>query len=245
MPWKKMRLRDATVLARVDASGEPLVQGGRVEVRYSAKSPKAYRAARANLVEMPGAEILPDEHCVAAEPDAVGATGDARKGARGIAAAEGAKPEPAPSGSVVVYADGACSGNPGPAGVGLVVIDGPVRIERSEYLGQATNNIAELTAIQRALEATDATKPVVIYTDSTYAIGVLSQGWKARANQELVAHLRSLLQARPLVRFVHVRGHSGVALNERADELARQAIAERRTVERIYRSDTRSAGPSA
>ena len=62
-----------------------------------------------------------------------------------------------------------------------------------------------------------------------YAIGLLSQGWKAKANQDLVASLRAMLQGRTGVRFVHVRGHSGIPLNERADELARRAIAERTT----------------
>jgi ribonuclease HI len=125
-------------------------------------------------------------------------------------------------GAAIVYTDGACTGNPGPAGLGVVVLREKGRVERSEYLGNGTNNIAELTAIQRALEMTEG--PVVIHTDSQYAIGVLTKGWKAKANTALIEGIRGLLGRRSGVRFVYVRGHAGVPLNERADELARMAI---------------------
>lgn len=127
-------------------------------------------------------------------------------------------------GVVVAYADGACSGNPGPAGFGIVVLDGKKRIEISEYLGQGTNNIAELSAVLRALaEVPDKGRPLVIWTDSQYSIGILQKGWKAKANVELIEQLKQALRARPAdIRYVP--GHSGIALNERADELAREAI---------------------
>jgi ribonuclease HI len=67
-----------------------------------------------------------------------------------------------------------------------------------------------------------------VHTDSQYAIGVLQKGWKAKANQELVARVRAVLATRD-VRLVYVPGHSGVPLNERADELARESILARRT----------------
>ena len=68
-----------------------------------------------------------------------------------------------------LWTDGACSGNPGPMGIGIVAVDGGKRREHGEYLGVGTNNIAELTAIERALElAGDAaeTRHVRVYTDS-------------------------------------------------------------------------------
>jgi ribonuclease HI len=101
--------------------------------------------------------------------------------------------------------------------------------EGLEYLGDATNNVAELTAILRALEWIPADAgSIVVHTDSQYAIGVLQKGWKAKANQELVAHIRRVVQERgALLRYVP--GHEGVPLNERADELAREAITTRRT----------------
>jgi ribonuclease HI len=124
------------------------------------------------------------------------------------------------------WTDGACTGNPGPMGIGVVLISGKHRKEISEYLGpMGTNNIAELTAILRALESIkDRRRPIVIYSDSSYAIGLLSMGWKAKANKELVEQIRQFLRMFPDVEFVKVAGHAGVPENERCDELARDAI---------------------
>ena len=116
-------------------------------------------------------------------------------------------------------------------GIGGVGIDGKEREEVGEYLGVGTNNIAELVAIERGLAV--ATKRVAdhperrvrVFSDSSYAIGLLGKGWKAKANQELVARLRRKLAAFPAsVEFVKVAGHAGVPENERCDELGRQAI---------------------
>ena len=109
----------------------------------------------------------------------------------------------------------------------MVAIDGGKRRELGEYLGVGTNNIAELTAIDRALDLVGAdagARPVRVYTDSSYSIGVLSKGWKAKANQELIARMRRRLATLPNVEFVKVSGHAGVPENERCDELARDAI---------------------
>ncbi len=145
---------------------------------------------------------------------------------------------------MIVYADGACSRNPRPAGLGVVIIDGDRRIELSEYLGSGTNNIAELTAILRALEeVVDADRPVVIHTDSQYSIGVLQKGWKAKANTELVASLKDVLAGRRRVRLVYVRGHAGVLLNERADALAREAVTARSSRRAEYPPPARSPPP--
>lgn len=134
-----------------------------------------------------------------------------------------------PPDAIHVWTDGACTGNPGPAGIGVVVLEGGKRKEHAEYLGMGTNNIAELTAVLRGLDlVADRERPVRIYTDSTYAIGVLSMGWKAKANTELVAEIRDALVRFPDARFVKVPGHSGVPENERCDALARGAITSRR-----------------
>jgi ribonuclease HI len=132
--------------------------------------------------------------------------------------------------AVHVYTDGACTGNPGPMGIGVVLLDpladptaNQTRRELSEFLGFGTNNIAELTAILRGLQLCPRNRPVVIYSDSAYAIGLLSQSWKAKANAELVAELRQLVRVFPTVRFVKVKGHSGDVENDRCDELARRA----------------------
>ena len=115
-------------------------------------------------------------------------------------------------------------------GIGVVVVAGDKRKEHGEYLGRGTNNIAELTAIQRGLEIAedlllDHDHPIRVYTDSSYAIGLLSQGWRAKANQALVAELRRLIGEYHNLRMVKVEGHAGVPENERCDVLARQAVA--------------------
>jgi ribonuclease HI len=107
----------------------------------------------------------------------------------------------------------------------MVVIapDGKIH-EGYEYLGPATNNVAEITAILRGVEAIPrAARTVAIHTDSKYAIGVLTLGWKAKANQTLIRQTREALAGRNL-RLVYVPGHAGVPMNERADELAREAV---------------------
>ncbi len=126
---------------------------------------------------------------------------------------------------IIIYTDGACSGNPGPCGLGVVLIDGDKRRELSKYLGQGTNNIGELSAIGAAADAVPAgDRPLRIHTDSKYCIGVLSQGWTANSNQELVAEVKAALAQHSDWELIWVKAHSGVALNERADKLACQAV---------------------
>lgn len=127
---------------------------------------------------------------------------------------------------VNIWADGACVNNPGLMGIGAVVIDGDQRHELSEHIGMGTNNVAELTAIERGLAlAFKVTKgnarTFIVHTDSKYAIGVLSLGWKAKANKALIARIIRKLPHK--IGFVWVRGHSGVPENERCDHLATSA----------------------
>jgi ribonuclease HI len=222
-----MNLRGARVLARVDERGT-LVPGpdGRVEVRYRAGESRAYRAGPRNLEAFPGpAELLPDDTCSEAPAGAVEPGTTKQKAAKKSAAAARASQRVHAEGTIIIYADGACSGNPGPAGIGVVLQDGAVRKELSQYLGQGTNNIAELTALLEAANVIEAPeRPVRMHTDSKYAIGVLSQGWKAKANQELVARAKQALARLKDLQLIHVPGHAGVLLNERADALAVQAV---------------------
>jgi ribonuclease HI len=244
MPWIRAALRGKAVFARADARGALAVERGLVEVRYQPHDGRLYRAAARNLA-LVDPTVLPDDTCGPA-------TEVERKSRRRESPSPGpgtppSAPSPAAHGSaddgvapgahagratVVAYTDGACSGNPGPAGLGVVVDLPGRRLELSEYLGASTNNIAELTAILRALEAIESAAAAVVHTDSQYAIGVLQRGWKAKANAALVAALRSELGRRANVRLVYVPGHAGVPLNERADELARGAIASRRSSRR-------------
>ncbi len=216
MPWIEATLRGQRVLARAKTDGSLVVEGGRVEIRYNPKDGRAYRAAARNLELVAGAALLDDDACapVAATPAS-------------SAAATRSAPS-APAGAWVAYTDGACSGNPGPAGSGVVLVSPKGKMyEGFEYLGEATNNVAELTAILRAVEwLPQPASGIVVHTDSQYAIGVLQKGWRPKVNQELVARAKRAVETRG-ARLVYVPGHSGVPLNERADELAREAIARR------------------
>lgn len=227
MPWKRATLRNQRIYVRVSADGALVEESGRVEVRYKPNDGRAYRAGTRNLEAIED-EVLPEETCgPAGEPPAAhGAASTPTKSSAKPASTEG-KSRKAPEGAVIAYTDGACSGNPGPAGAGMRLSHAGKVVEGYSYLGTATNNIAELVAIRDALVAVPTDVPIVVHTDSQYAIGVLQKGWKAKANQTLIGEIRALVAARSWVELVYVRGHAGDPGNERADELARTAIAQR------------------
>jgi len=230
VPWARALLRGQKVLAKTRDDGTFDAVGGRVEVRYKPNDGRAYQAAARNLERIAGEPILPDDACAPAEAAPPKESRTESKAGRSAerktaAAAAALAPGAVPAHAWTVYADGACSGNPGPAGLGIVLVapDGTIA-EGFEYLGVATNNVAELTGILRAAEIVPDGAAAVVHTDSQYAIGVLTKGWKAKANQELIAGVKVALAQRSGWRIVYVPGHSGVPLNERADELAREAV---------------------
>ena len=256
MPWVHALLRGQRVFARADEQGRLVASGGKVEIRYKPTDGRRYDAGARNLTVEEGSPVLPDEACAPAEtvarPDPAGpASPSARPGATGPSRAKKAPPSAgsrerslaaAHAGEIVVaYTDGACSGNPGPAGLGVVVLDAGARQELGEYLGLTTNNVAELTAILRALEMVeDRARKLLVHTDSQYAIGVLTKGWKAKANVELIATIRGVLSHCPKAQLIYVPGHAGVEWNERADELARLAVSGRKT----FRKAIAAKGPT-
>lgn len=140
---------------------------------------------------------------------------------------------------VIAACDGASKGNPGPAGWAWVVADTEETVLRWESgpLGTATNNVAELTALERLLAATDPAVPIEIRMDSQYAMKAVTtwlpgwkrKGWKTAAgkpvaNQELVVRIDALLTGRT-VEFRYVPAHQvdGDRLNDLADRAASQA----------------------
>src|SRR5579872_1690466 len=138
--------------------------------------------------------------------------------------------------AVVIYADGACRGNPGPGGWAATLSFGDVEKELAGAEPQTTNNRMELTAVIRALEALKRPVQANIYTDSEYVRrGIMEwvANWKARGwktadrkpvkNQDLWQRLDELA-AGHTIEWHWVRGHSGVPGNERVDQLANQAI---------------------
>lgn len=231
MAWRTMILRNSKVLAQCDDAGALVVDEGRVEIRYKPNDGRAYGAGLRNLLPSTDETVFPDSHCGPAEaPDkskSKSKSGSKKK--KKSSKAAGPPPPTAPTGDeVLFYADGACSGNPGPAGLGVVMIFDDTRRELSEYLGHGTNNIAELTAILRAAEAMETLgRPMHLYTDSTYCIGVLTKGWKAKANKELIAEAKRALGKLDDVKLFYVKGHAGIELNEVADQLAVLAVENR------------------
>ncbi len=137
---------------------------------------------------------------------------------------------------VLIYTDGACSGNPGPGGWGAVLISGGHERELSGGEARTTNNRMEIMAAIAALEALKRPCTVDLHTDSQYLRQGITEwiaGWKARGwrtadkkpvkNEDLWKRL-DLARARHDVRWHWVKGHAGHPLNERADGLARAAI---------------------
>jgi ribonuclease HI len=140
------------------------------------------------------------------------------------------------------YTDGACSGNPGPGGWGVLMLareDGSVVKERELMGGEAltTNNRMELMAAISALEALARSSVITIVTDSAYVKNGITEwlpGWKRKnwrtaggsavKNVELWQRLEAA-QARHKVVWRWIKGHAGHAENERADALARAGMA--------------------
>ena len=138
---------------------------------------------------------------------------------------------------VVIHTDGACSGNPGPGGWGVLLEYGDREKELSGGEPVTTNNRMELQAAIEALSALKRACPADLYTDSQYVRQGITQwihkwkrnGWRTAAkkpvkNAELWKALDEQLQ-RHDVKWHWIRGHAGNAGNERADALARQGMA--------------------
>ncbi len=136
---------------------------------------------------------------------------------------------------VELYADGACSGNPGPGGWGAILRYGERERALSGYEAQTTNNRMELTAVITGLEALKEPCAVTVYSDSRYVVDSVQKGWlaawqrngwrnaqkKTPPNLELWQRLLPQL-ARHEVTFVWIRGHAGHPYNERCDRMAVQ-----------------------
>jgi ribonuclease HI len=89
----------------------------------------------------------------------------------------------------------------------------------------ATNNVAELSAIKTAISSLKRYDlPVRVFTDSAYAIGVLTQNWKPQANSDLVSETKQLIEKFKDLKLIKVKGHAGIKENEVADYLATSAI---------------------
>jgi len=138
---------------------------------------------------------------------------------------------------VIIYTDGACSGNPGPGGWGTILMFKEKKKEISGGLPDTTNNIMEITAVIEGLKLLKYPCKVSVFSDSAYVVNAfdkgwinnwIKNGWKTSGkdpvkNKELWQELYELTKIHD-VKFVKVKGHSDNEFNNRCDELARNAI---------------------
>jgi len=141
-----------------------------------------------------------------------------------------------PDNQVVIYADGACSGNPGAGGFGVVLLHPHKRLELSKGFRKTTNNRMELMAVIQGLSSLKKRCHVTIYSDSQYIVNSMTRGWakkwqangwkrnsKERAlNSDLWQELLTLCEEHE-VEFKWIKGHHGNTENEICDRLATQA----------------------
>ena len=140
---------------------------------------------------------------------------------------------------VDIYTDGACQGNPGPGGYGVVLLSGEHRRELSGGYRRTTNNRMELLAVIEGLAALKEKCTVRVYSDSKYVVDALAKGWavkwrkngwqrnkrEAAINPDLWERLLDLCQEH-VMSYNWVKGHSGNVENERCDRLATQSAAQ-------------------
>lgn len=209
-----MRFKKNKVWVALGPSGQPHVEDGKVLIKYQLNQSHEYRVHVKNVQAIESADTSRTT-----EPD--------RTPVSRVKSVSKSMNKSGEADRVVhVYTDGASSGNPGPSGIGVLLRYGGHEKEISRYIGIATNNIAELEAIRVGLSLIrNPVLPVRVYTDSSYALGLLAKGWKARKNQELVTDIRKMVSEFADILFVKVKGHSGDAGNERVDGLATDAIA--------------------
>ncbi len=137
---------------------------------------------------------------------------------------------------VHIFTDGACKGNPGPGGWGAIMKYGDHVKELNGYSSKTTNNIMEITAVIEALKSLTRPCAIILTTDSNYVKDGITQwihnwkkkGWKT-ANKKPVKNKECWLQLdvevqRHQIEWKWVKGHSGHPENERADELANEAV---------------------
>jgi ribonuclease HI len=172
--------------------------------------------------------------------------GDSLCGMSEAATTGGTTPPNPPGGNpTVIYTDGACRGNPGPGGWGVVLRYGTVVRELHGSDPLTTNNRMELTAAIQALEALTRPVPVTLYTDSRYVLDGITKwlpgwqrnGWRTAGKQpvknvDLWQRLVAAMASHE-VTWCWVKGHNGDPGNERADELARLGVAEADAAARI------------
>jgi ribonuclease HI len=216
--WKRMWFKTNKVWMAVDSKGAPLSNDGKVLIKYQLKQDYEYWVNKSNVAPL-------DSRPKKAPSENKRKNRKKRPAKNDVVDNEVSWDAAAYKDKICLFTDGASAGNPGPAGIGVLLRYGGHEKEISKYIGNATNNIAELKAIQVGLSAVKNTaKPVRLFTDSKYAYGLLSLNWKAHRNQQIVASIKETMAKFRDLKIIKVKGHAGLAENERADRLATSAI---------------------
>jgi ribonuclease HI len=214
--WKRRMFKKNKVWVATDPEGNALVYKNKVLIKYQLDQDYEYWVHPGSIHDIPDADSTRKQ-----EQTKPSQKNRALKDKPNT----GSQPAGMKNRTVIIYTDGASSGNPGPSGIGVVMQHGGQEREISKFIGHTTNSVAELTAVQIALQSLKRKDlPVRLYTDSSYVYNLLMSGWKARKNIPLVCAIKKLMAQFADVQIFKVQGHAGVIENERADRLATSAI---------------------
>lgn len=130
--------------------------------------------------------------------------------------------------TIKIYADGACRGNQfaeNIGGYGVVLLYGEYRKELKDAFKNVTNNQMEILSVIEGLKALKQYDiPVEVYSDSQYVVNTVNLNWKKNANQDLWEELYNYIGKIKDIKFIKVKGHSDNIYNNRADQLANEAM---------------------
>ena len=214
--WKRMIFKGNKVWLATRQNGKPRQRRGKVLIKYQLDQDYEYWVHENGVMPVDSLLDPPASRCEAL-----------RAGTKTKRKVEFDN-EAVNNNTIFIYTDGASSGNPGPSGIGILLRFKDHKKEISRNIGTATNNIAELEAIKTALLELIRLRrndyPVRLFTDSSYACGVLTLVWKARKNKELINSIKKLISKFSNLKLIKVKGHDGFDGNEKADFLATSAI---------------------
>ncbi len=225
MSWKRMRFKNNKVWVAIGEDGNLITKKGKVLIKYQIDQDYEYWVHEKSVKSI-------DEKEVENQGTKKGIPGRKKKEKRKNRTGKKNEyqDETLYNDAICIYTDGASSGNPGPSGIGIFMRFHEYEMEISKHIGTATNNIAELEAIRTGLmKVKKPDLPVRVFTDSSYAYGVLTLGWKARKNQEIIKSTKRLISKFRDLEFIKVKGHAGHKGNERANLLATSAVAKTKT----------------
>ena len=218
--WKRMQFKKNKVWLAMDRNHRPVVKNGKVLIKYQLGQDYEYWVNPKNIKPIDSADFQTKK-----SRDKKLSEKNLRKQITQPRTKADLPLYAETKDAICIYTDGASSGNPGPSGIGILLRFGKHEKEISKYIGIATNNIAELEAIRTGLLAIkDTGLPIRVFTDSSYAYGILAQGWKARKNQNIIKSIKNIMLKFNDLKFIKVKGHAGYEGNERADFLATSAI---------------------